>query len=219
MSGAAQGVSFESDTHSGSAGSAFHSSPFNMNPSFPPFCFFFPPWESGCILSWVNCVFLGWIRHISLEGERDLMWTSSCLLHATEKKSHTVYILYNCSLIFPLRLLIKEKENGGEMLQCVFLGQEKLNPSFVYKYRVFQGLRESVVFTGTLLKFIIIFLWSLALSTSAGSALLGVNGTARWRSPSHPQVTALWQVMLCLLGGMERAVSSCTLREPQANGV
>lgn len=119
----------------------------------------FSPWESSCIISWVNCIFLGWIRHISLEGERDVMWTSSCLLHATEKKSliSTVYILYNCSLTFPLCLLIKVKENRGEMFQRVFLGQEKLHPSFVYKYRVFQGPRESVVFTGRLLKFITIF--------------------------------------------------------------
>lgn len=148
------------------------------------------------------------------------MWTSSCLLYATEKKSliSAVYILYNCSLTFPLCLLIKVKENGGEMFQCVLLRQEKLNPSFVYKYRVFQGPRESVVFTGTLLKFIIIFLWSLALSTSTAEDQLcsGVNGHSLVRSPSHSQVTGLWQVMLCLLGSME-SMEACLLHPMRAS--
>lgn len=150
------------------------------------------------------------------------MWTSSCLLHATEKKSliSTVYILYNCSLTFPLCLLNKVKENSGEMFQCIFLGQEKLKPSFVYKYRVFQGPSKSDAFTGTLLKFIIIFLWSLSLSTSAAEDQLcsGVNGSVEVTQP-HPGDSLVTGDAVCLLGSVERAVSSYTLWQPQASVV
>lgn len=150
------------------------------------------------------------------------MWTSSCLLHATEKKSliSAVYILYNCSLTFPLCLLIKVKENGGEMFQCVLLRQEKLNPSFVYKYRVFQGSRESVVFTGMLLKFIIIFLWSLALSTSAAEDQLcsGVNGHSLVEvTQPQPGDSLVAGDAVCLLGNME-SMEACLLHPMWASG-
>lgn len=135
-----------------------------------------------------------------------------------KKKSliSTVYILYNCSLTFSFSLLIKVKENAGEMFQCVFIGQEKLKPSFVYKYKVF-WCRESAVFTGMLLKSIIIFLLSQALSTSA------VRDQLRSGANDHGLVEVTWLLLVqccdrwcCMIAGKhEKAVSSCTVQKPQ----
>lgn len=131
---------------------------------------FFPP-EKGCFLSPVKCIFLGWIRHISLEGERGLMWTSSCYLHATARRFliSTLYIFCNCSLnSLSFLANFSERKLWWNVPVCFHRNRKKKTLLFI-NAGLFKWSRESAVFTGTLLKCSTIFLSEVRLQPGSSS--------------------------------------------------